>query len=280
MTVINSNLAALRAQAALSANQNSLSKAMERLSTGKRINSAGDDAAGLAVASKFTAQIRGLNQAVRNANDAISMIQTAEGATNEISNMLQRMRELAVQAVNDTNSSSDRSSLNSEFTALRNEISRVTATTQWNGFNVLDGTAGSAGTVTFQVGANAGGNNAVSMTFSDLGTGASGALVGISASTLATSSGASAAITATNSAISTLDQKRGDMGAVINRFQYTINNLTNVATNEAVSRSRIQDADYAIETSNLARAQIIQQAATAMLAQANQQPQTVLTLLK
>ena len=280
MSVINTNVASLNAQAALATNQRGLQKAMEQLSTGKRINSAADDAAGLAISSKMTAQIRGLNQAVRNASDAISMIQTAEGATNEISNMLQRMRELAVQAANDTNSTSDRSSLNSEFTALRSEINRISATTQWNGFNVLDGTAGSAGSVTFQVGANAGGSNAVSMTFSDIGTGASGALVGISASSLSTLSDASAAITATNSAIATIDQKRGDMGAVINRFQYTVDNLTNISTHAAESRSRIQDTNYSMATTDLAKRQIIQQAATAMLAQANQQPQTVLSLLR
>ena len=278
MTVINSNVVALRAQAALNANQDSLTKAMERLSTGRRINSAGDDAAGLAIASKFTAQIRGLNQAVRNANDAISMIQTAEGATNEISNMLQRMRELAVQAASDTNSTSDRSSLQAEFVALRNEINRVAVTTQWNGFNVLDGTTGSGGTVSFQIGTNSSANNSVSATFNNFAT--SGLLSGISASSIASQSGASSAISATLTAINSIDEKRGNMGALINRFQYTIANLTNIATNVAISRSRIQDTDYGIETSNLARAQIIQQAATAMLAQANQQPQTVLTLLK
>lgn len=280
MSVINTNVASLNAQAALASNARGLQKAMEQLSTGKRINSAADDAAGLAIASKMTAQIRGLNQAVRNASDAISMIQTAEGATNEISNMLQRMRELAVQAANDTNSTSDRSSLNAEFTALRSEIDRIAATTQWNGFNVLDGSAGSGGSVTFQVGANSGGSNAVSMTFSDLRTGASGALVGISASALTSLSAASSAIDATNSAIATIDQKRGDMGAVINRFQYTVDNLTNISTNAAASRSRIQDTDYSQATTDLAKRQIIQQAATAMLAQANQQPQTVLQLLR
>lgn len=280
MSVINTNVASLNAQAALASNARGLQKAMEQLSTGRRINSAADDAAGLAIASKMTSQIRGLNQAVRNASDAISMIQTAEGATNEISNMLQRMRELAVQAANDTNSTSDRSSLNAEFTALRSEIDRIAATTQWNGFNVLDGSAGSAGSVTFQVGANSGGNNAVSMTFSDLRTGASGALVGISASALTSLSAASSAIDATNSAIATIDQKRGDMGAVINRFQYTVDNLTNISTNAAASRSRIQDTDYSQATTDLAKRQIIQQAATAMLAQANQQPQTVLQLLR
>jgi flagellin len=281
MSVINTNVASLNAQAALANNSRGLQKAMEQLSTGKRINSASDDAAGLAIASKMTAQIRGLNQAVRNASDAISMIQTAEGATSEISNMLQRMRELAVQAANDTNSTSDRSSLNAEFTALRSEIDRIAATTQWNGFNVLDGSAGSGGSVTFQVGANSGGSNAVSTTFTDLRTtGPSGALVGISASALTSLSAASSAIDATNSAIATIDQKRGDMGAVINRFQYTVDNLTNISTNAAASRSRIQDTDYSQATTDLAKRQIIQQAATAMLAQANQQPQTVLQLLR
>lgn len=284
MTVINTNVASLNAQAALATNQRGLNKAMEQLSTGKRINSAGDDAAGLAIASKLTSQIRGLNQAVRNANDAISMIQTAEGATNEITNMLQRMRELAIQSANDTYSTSDRGSLNAEFVALRNEIERIANTTQWNGFNVLDGTAGSGGTVTFQLGANSSNtnaSNAVSMTFSDYRTTtASGLLVGISQSNLNSVAAASAAIDAATTAISTIDQKRGDMGALINRFQYTVDNLTNVSTNAAESRSRIQDTDYSLATTELAKRQIIQQAATAMLAQANQSPQTVLSLLK
>ena len=284
MTVINTNVASLNAQAALATNQRGLNKAMEQLSTGKRINSAGDDAAGLAIASKLTSQIRGLNQAVRNANDAISMIQTAEGATNEITNMLQRMRELAIQSANDTYSSSDRGSLNAEFVALRNEIERIANTTQWNGFNVLDGSAGSGGTVSFQLGANSSttnASNAVSMTFSDYRTTtASGLLVGISQSNLNSVSAANAAIDAATTAISTIDQKRGDMGALINRFQYTVDNLTNVSTHAAESRSRIQDADYSLATTELAKRQIIQQAATAMLAQANQSPQTVLSLLK
>lgn len=284
MTVINTNVSSLNAQAALATNQRGLSKAMEQLSTGRRINSAGDDAAGLAIAAKMTSQIRGLNQAVRNANDGISMLQTAEGATNEITNMLQRMRELAVQAANDTYSSDDRTALNSEFTALRTEIARVAATTQWNGMEVLNGTGpGSNGVVKFQIGASgasSNANNELTFTFADLTTGANGAMSGISAAAITSQSLASAAIGLATTTIATINSKRSDMGAVINRLQYTVDNLTNIATNASASRSRIEDADYSTVTTDLAKRQIIQQAATAMLSQANQQPQVVLSLLK
>lgn len=284
MTVINTNVSALNAQAALSTNARSLGKAMEQLSTGKRINGASDDAAGIAIAAKMTWQIRGMNQAVRNANDGISMLQTAEGATNEITNMLQRMRELAVQASNDTYSSDDRTALNSEFTALRTEIARIAATTQWNGMEVLNGTgAGTSGVVKFQIGANnasSNANNELTFTFADLTTGASGAMLSISAASITSQTFASQAIGLATTTIATINTKRSDMGAIINRLQYTVDNLTNISTNIAASRSRIEDADYAKTTTELARRQVIQQAATAMLAQANQQPQVVLTLLK
>ncbi|MBS7805565.1 flagellin [Rhizobiales bacterium TNE-4] len=284
MTVINTNVSSLNAQAALATNQRGLSKAMEQLSTGRRINSAGDDAAGLAIAAKMTSQIRGLNQAVRNANDGISMLQTAEGATNEITNMLQRMRELAVQAANDTYSSDDRTALNSEFVALRTEIARVAATTQWNGMEVLNGTGpGTSGVVKFQIGASGASSNAsneLTFTFADLTTGASGAMMSISAAAITSQTLASAAIGLATTTIATINAKRSDMGAVINRLQYTVDNLTNISTNAAASRSRIEDADYSTVTTDLAKRQIIQQAATAMLSQANQQPQVVLSLLK
>ena len=280
MTVINTNVASLNAQASISTNARELSKVMQQLSTGKRINSAADDAAGLAISDKLTAQVRGLNQAVRNANDGISMLQTAEGATNEITNMLQRMRELAVQSANDTNGQAERDALNGEFSALKLEINRIATTTQFNGFNILNGSAGTGGVATFQVGANAGDGNGVTFQFKDFGTGASGLMVSLTSADLSSQVSAAAAITTANSMILSIDTERAGMGALINRFQYTVDNLTNISTHAAESRSRITDADYSSATADLAKRQIIQQAATAMLAQANQQPQSVLTLLK
>ena len=278
MTVINTNVKSLIAQQALVSNGRKMSDAMEQLSTGKRINSAADDAAGLSIASKMTSQIRGLNQAVRNANDGISMIQTAEGALNEVTNMLQRMRELAVQTVNGTNTTADKSALQAEFLELQTEIKRVAANTEWNGVAILAGSANGTGpSVSFQIGANSG--QTVAVTFSDLSS-----TVGGMATVLATATTFSAA---TTTAISNLDTAiagvatfRGDLGAKINRLTYTVDNLQNVATNTAASRSRIEDADYAQATTELARTQIIQQAATAMLAQANQSNSSVLSLLR
>ena len=279
MTVINTNVSSLNAQAALATNARGLTKAMEQLSTGRRINSAGDDAAGLAIAAKMTSQIRGLNQSVRNANDGISMLQTAEGATNEITNMLQRMRELAVQAANDTYSSDDRTALNSEFEALRTEIARVASTTQWNGMNVLDGSVGNnTGAVVFQIGVNGGGDNGLTFTFGNFNS--ANLMSNISAAAITSQALAASAIGLATSAIASVNSKRSEMGAVINRLQYTVDNLTNISTNAAASRSRIEDADYSQATTELAKRQIIQQAATAMLSQANQQPQVVLSLLK
>lgn len=284
MTVINTNVAALNAQAALASNARGLSEAMSQLSTGKRINSANDDAAGLAIAAKMTSQIRGLNQAVRNANDAITMLQTAEGATNEITNMLQRMRELAVQSANDTYSAADRTALHSEFDALRTEIARISSTTQWNNINVLDGTAGTSGAVKFQIGMDSSttaSGNVMTFTFASFGNSVSTAVMfDISAAAITSQTLASSAISLATSAIATVNSKRSDMGAAVNRLQYTIDNLTSIVTNASASRSRIEDADYSQATTELARRQVIQQAATAMLAQANQQPQVVLTLLK
>jgi flagellin len=279
MTVINSNIASLNAQAALATNARGLASAMEQLSTGKRINSASDDAAGLSIASKLTAQIRGLNQAVRNANDGISLLKTAEGATNEITNMLQRMRELAVQSANDTNSTDDRSALDDEYQQLVEEIDRVANTTQWNGFNILDGTAGASsnGSLNFWVGASSSTDNVISVTIDDFST--SGSITG-SLGSISSYSAATGAISTLDTAMQNVNDQRSLIGAKINRLQYTVDNLTNISTNAAASRSRIEDADYSQATTELAKRQIIQQAATAMLAQANQQPQTVLSLLK
>lgn len=291
MSVINTNVKSLVAQNSLTVNNRNMSKAMEQLSTGKRINSGADDAAGLAIGNKMTAQVRGLNQAVRNANDAISMIQTAESATQEITNMLQRMRELAVQAANDTYTADDRVSLELEYNQLHEEINRIAGNTQWNGMNLLDvsasGVVGSGGVAKFQVGANSGSAFTITLDFlsmktSGMGLSAASTLsAGASAaSAFASLSAAQAVIAQLDDAIKYVDAFRADMGAKINRLTYAADNLTNVSTNTSASRSRIMDTDYAAATTELARTQIIQQAATAMLAQANQQPQTVLSLLR
>jgi flagellin len=390
MSVINTNAKAMIAQNALTTNNRSLSTSMEQLSTGKRINSAQDDAAGFAIAQKMTSQIRGLNQAVRNAGDAISLVQTAEGALVEVNNMLQRMRELSVQAATDSNVTTDREALNNEFNQLRLEINRVATNTQWNGRNVLDqgftgNGAANPGLYKFQVGANANqtidltignyttnsvsqgttavattttpasgpGANAVAQvstmtiagtpalgdnitvtvgdksfthkvvagaatvqtvteiaaaintglgTITGITTAANagvltftaatggvpfqisasqgGLLSGVRESAISTQSGANSAIAALDTALKTVNTGRAEMGATMNRLQYASDNLANISTNTAESRSRIQDTDYASATTELARSQIIQQAATAMLAQANQSGQSVLALLK
>jgi flagellin len=273
-TVINTNTKSLIAQQALNVNNRGLSKAMEQLSTGKRINTAADDAAGLAISNKMTSQIRGLTQGVRNANDAISMIQTAEGATNEVTNMLQRMRELAVQAANGSYSNDDRTALQSEFSELQSEITRIAGNTEWNGTKIADGTMTA---VTFQVGANS--SQVITVTFKDID-GMTGMTTAIVSATISTVAVANSAISAVDNALAAIDSFRSDMGAKINRLTYAADNLTNVMTNTGASRSRILDADYAKTATDLARTQIIQQAATAMLAQANQEPQSVLSLLK
>ena len=396
MTTINTNVSSLLARNALVANDRSMSTAMERLSTGVRINNAQDDAAGLAIASKMTSQIRGLDQAVRNANDAVSLIQTAEGALIETSNMLQRMRELAVQASSDTNTLTDRTALNQEFVSLRSEINRVAQNTQWNGTNILtkQGGSNSDGIHKFQVGANAnqtidltignyqtnsssqtavatvatttsgsgqghatpaaqvstftianavavgdvfnltvgdksfthtvtavaataeltrdavfdamiagigtvagvgaattGSSGAKTSTFTasstafgsnsfNISSGAGGLLSGINASSITTAANANSAVGAVTTALATVNTGRSEMGATMNRLQYAADNLANVARNATESRGRVMDADYAKETTELARTQIIAQAGTAMLAQANQMKQTVLSLLK
>lgn len=277
MAVINTNVNALISRAAGAKNDRELTMAMTQLSTGSRINSAADDAAGLAISSKMTAQIRGLDQAVRNANDAISMIQVAEGATVEITNMMQRMRELAVQSANDTNTDDERSYLDSEFQDLLTEIDRIAGMTSWNGVALTDGSSiGSAGTVSFQVGAGA--SDTVSFEFVDLST--TTTLSAIGSDTISSLSGAATAIGNLDTAIDALSAERATMGAMINRLTYAADNLTNNSTNASAARSRILDTDYAYATTELARTQIIQQASTAMLAQANQGAQSVLSLLK
>ena len=393
MAVINTNIAAMRTTNALMRNERDMNVTMERLSTGKSINSAKDDAAGLAVSSRMTAQIKGVLQSVDNASDAIGMVQTADGASIEIGNMMQRMRELAIQASNGTVTSTDQSSLNLEFVALRTEIERVANNTQWNGENILSGTAGTSsnGTAVYQVGANSlqtmsvsfgdwnlnpgtetagvaavytatgtidnaavsamngdfvisDGQNTVTITMDSTDAtqdsvaelaalieadgsltrltasdssgvllltydnaalvsvapttslaGANLALTTTTAGVTATSNvygtdlsaiaidtdtGANAAIASLDTALNGINAQRAVFGAGMNRLEYAIDNLTNVSENAMASRSRIEDADYAAETSELARTQIIQQAGTAMLTQANQQTQSVLALLK
>ena len=284
MSVVNTNVSASIAQAALARNERALGAAMEQLSTGRKINSAADNASGLAISTRMTAQIRGLDQAVRNANDAISMISTAEGALDEITAMLQRMRELAVQAGTGTTASEDRSYLNQEYIHLLAEVERVSANTQWNGREILDGEAagsGASSNVAFQVGMNP--TQVISVTFGNMASDATMAsLNGFNLSTPTAGSAVQAAsqvITAADVAIEAVSTQRATFGAVSNRLTHTIDNLTNVVTQSEGARSRILDTDYAQSTSELARTQIIQQAATAMLAQANQLPATVLALL-
>ena len=389
MTVINTNVSSLIAQNAMAVNARSQTTAMQQLSTGQRINGAKDDAAGLAIAAKMTSQIKGLDQAVRNSNDAISLLQTADGAMVEVTNMLQRMRELAVQSSNDTNASSDRTALQTEFAALQSEIGRIGSTTQWNGTNILNGNtaANSKGTFVFQVGANNSSAQQISVTIAQVSntgagttstpgvatttaaslTGAttaiaqvstvtmgatntagdtisleigghtfgytvgasetattvaasmkaainadatlsalytadnsSGALsltaktgstpfsltastaggVTSSANSIDTLAHAQASIDAVDTGISKINTSRANIGASINRLTYAADNLANVSQNTSASRSRILDTDYAKASSELARTQIIAQASTAMLAQANQSQQSVLALLK
>ena len=291
MAVVNTNVNASVAQNALVKNERSMNSAMERLSTGQRINSASDDAAGLAIASRMTSQIRGLEAGIRNANDAISMISTADGALVEVTNMLQRMRELALQASNGTTTSADRSYLSSEYTNLMAEIERIAGNTQWNGRDILDGTAnGTSATVAFQVGAN--GGQTVSVNFGNVGSATVATVSGMieplasAAANLVAGTTASAltkgtsAVTAIDTAITNVNTQRATFGAAVNQLTYAVDNLSNVKVNSEAARSRILDTDYARETSELARTQIIQQAGTAMLAQANQLPQTVLALLQ
>ena len=271
MTVINTNVSALRAQNGTRMANEALQTAMERLSSGKRINSAKDDAAGLAISSSMTSQIRGMTQAVRNANDGISMAQTADGALDEVTNMLQRIRELAVQASSGTYSSSDRTNLQTEVTALAAQITSITSNTKFNGVGLFTGSAGSSGTVTIQTGSSSG--DTVNMDFTALN------LSAVSSVNLATSTGATAAMGSVDTLLTTVNTKRATLGAAESRLGSVVNNLTSNITNLSDARSRIQDADFGTETTNLAKSQILAQASTAMLAQANQSQQSVLKLL-
>ena len=301
MSVINTNVSALYSQNAMKTNARAMNTVMEQLSTGTRVNSAKDDAAGLAIGQNMTSQIRGLNQAVRNLNDGINMIQTAEGAMIEQSNMLQRMRELAVQAMNGSYSDVQRGYLNNEYQALSTQIGKIASDTRWNDQVLLDASQtqnGTAGSFKYQAGLASGQTIIVTiaaMTLSGLVIGADAAIITPAVLStdgsintpavmgnprISTAEGAATSLALVSAALETINSQRAVLGAAINRMAYAADNLTNISSNTTQSRSSIMDTDYALATTQLAKAQIIQQAATAMLAQANQQPQSVMALLK
>ena len=271
--VINTNVMSLNAQRNLSTNSASLATTIQRLSSGLRINSAKDDAAGLAISERFTTQIRGLDVAARNANDGISLAQTAEGALSSIGENMQRIRELAVQAANGTNSAEDRAALQKEVTQLSDEITRVKNNSSFNGTKLLDGSTAS---FTIQVGADAGSDNQIDISTVDM----TATATAVAALDISSASGATAALTAIDTQLQTVNTARADLGAIQNRFSSVISNLQNSSENLSAARSRIQDTDYAKETAELTRTQILQQAGTAMLAQAKSVPQNVLSLLQ
>jgi len=272
MPVINTNVSAQYAQDALKVNSKTMTTAMQQLGTGNRINAAKDDAAGLSIGQNMTSQVRGLNQAVRNVNDGINLLQTADGALVETSNMLQRMRELAVQSSNGTNSDTQRSYLNNEFTSLKEQIGNIATQTTWNQAPLFGSAATPA--IKFQAGILA--DQTISISVVDMGT--TGLL--ISDSKISGFDSAQLAITAVDGAIEKVNAARSKMGATMNQLSYSADNMTNISTNIAASRSTVMDTDYATASATLSKSQIIQQAATAMLAQANQQPQSVLSLIK
>lgn len=300
--VVNTNVGSLNAQRSLAESGRELATAMERLSSGKKINSAADDAAGFAIAERMTAQVRGLNMATKNANDGLAMLATIENATNDVTDMLQRIRELAVQAANDTNSSTDRGYLQKEVDSLMNEINRVASQTVYNDLNVLDGTR--SGTI--QVGTDAGQTVAFSIsaidtdtlglttlsftagtpaTVSDISTVAAdtdGVLSVHSAQKISvlTASDAADSLTAITTAIEQVASNRAGYGALANRLEYTVSNLMNVAEFTTSARSQIEDADFAAESARLAKAQVLQQTGTAMLAQANASSQLAIQLIR
>lgn len=276
MTIINTNTNALSVQNAFAINQKDMSKAMEQLSSGRRINNASDDAAGLAIRNKMSAQVLSLDQAVRNANDGISMLQTADGATTEVTSMLTRMRELAIQSANDIYTDAQRTSLNAEASELKSELLNVLENTEWNGTKFLKGEAGASGIVKFQVGASAG--DLISLTLEDLT--ANSDVAAIQSIDISTQGGANSAISEVDLAIAYIDSERGKWGAVINRLTHSADNAVNASMNTQAARSRIDDADYAQVTAELARTLILDQAGAAMLSQANQQPMYVLALLR
>jgi flagellin len=268
---INNNIQALNAHRSLAMNNQAGAKSMEKLSSGLRINRAGDDAAGLAISEKMRAQVRGLDQASRNAQDGISLIQTAEGALNESHAILQRMRELAVQSANDTNTTQDRTELQKEVTELVGELDRIGANTEFNTQKLLDGSFSGK----LQIGANTG--QSLQVTISNMSAGASG--LAVSGVNIGTQSGANTAIATIDTAITKLSSERSTLGAVQNRLEHTIKNLDNASENLQAAESRVRDVDMAKEMMNFTKNNILQQASTAMLAQANMAPQGVLQLL-
>ncbi len=275
MAVINTNISALKAANASNAANKMLGTAMERLSSGKRLNSAKDDAAGLAIATSMTAQVRGMNQAIRNSNDGIALAQTAEGALSEVTNMLQRVRELAVQSASGTyQDATDRAYMQGEVDQLTAQIGQVITNSEFNGVKLFDGSVGS---VTIQTGASAA--DTVDLTMADLtALAADGGAAG--SYDVSDATGASATLTLVDTELSTINAARAGLGAGQNRLESVVNNLTSNATNLADARSRIEDADYSAETTAMAKAQILSQASTAMIAQANQSQQNVLSLLR
>jgi len=282
-SIINTNLNSLNAQRNTSSSQMALSTSMQRLSSGLRVNSAKDDAAGLAIAERMNAQVRGMNVAQRNANDGISLAQTAEGALGKVGDSLQRMRELAVQARNSTNSNSDKDSLNKEFSQLSSEITRVLKGTTFNGQNILGSTGATSTPRVFQVGANTKAGDTITVTTTDMATNTD--ITAVTATTVSIGSGKDAAAIKTvidniDKAINKVNGERAMYGATQSRFESVISNLQVSVENQTAARSRIMDADFASETANLSRAQILQQAGNAMVAQANQLPQQVLSLLR
>jgi flagellin len=264
--MINTNVVSLNAQRNLTTSQSSLATSMQRLSSGLRVNSSKDDAAGLAIADRMNAQVRGINVAIRNANDGISLAQTAEGALATVSDALQRMRELAVQAQNGSNGTSDRANLDTEYQALSQEVTRIAGQTKFNGVAIV---GASAGAQTFQVGANNGDTLTITTT-----------TVTTVAGDLTTAANASTAVGALDTALDTISTSRASYGAAMSRFGFAISNLSITGENQSAARGRIMDADFASETANLSRAQILQQAGSAMVAQANQLSNNVMSLLR
>jgi flagellin len=278
--IINTNVASLNTQRNLSTSQAQLNTSIQRLSSGLRVNSAKDDAAGLAIAERMNAQIKGMNVAIRNANDGISLAQTAEGALGKISDNLQRMRELAVQAANDSNGTADRANLDEEYKQLALENARVIANTKFNGQNLLTGAGGSSGAFEFQIGAGTTTDDRITVTTTAIGTSMGTNTQGAAATLGATATTARTAMDNIDTAINALTTARSKFGAVQNRFESVIGSLQIASENQSASRSRIMDADFASETASLTRGQILQQAGTAMLAQANSLPNNVMTLLR
>jgi flagellin len=274
-SVVNTNLASLNAQRNLSSTQSMLAQSIQRLSTGLRVNSAKDDAAGLAIAERMNSQVRGMNVAIRNANDGISMAQTAEGALGKVGDMVQRMRELAVQSANSTNGASDRASLDTEYQQLGAEITRTLAATQFNGLSIL---GASAGALAFQIGAGTTANDTITVTTTNLST-ATG-VTAVTGGNVTTAALAGTAITNLDTLRDLVSTQRATYGATQNRFEAVIGVLEVASENQAAARSRIMDADFASETAALTRSQVLQQSGIAMLSQANSSPNAILSLLR